>query len=57
MAISGELFEIPVEVPGALLADLSGCVAHRPLPLALVAVPAPGSAPIAPHASLRYYSE
>ena len=36
-----------VAVPGALL-GANACVAHRPLPLAQVAPPATGGAPLAP---------
>ena len=44
---AGGAVTIPVAVPGALLAA-NGCVAHRPLPLAQVALSATGGAPIAP---------
>ena len=44
---AGGAVTIPVAVPGALLAA-NGCVAHRPLPLAQVALSAAGGAPFAP---------
>ena len=47
-AIPGERCRCPVAVPGECPCRRSGCVPRRPLPLAQVAPPATGGAPLAP---------